>query len=94
MQGNVIGIHSRIGSSLVINMHAPVAAYRSDWERLLASQIGGHLPGTRPFIGVVGDPDSTRALIVQVIPGGAADLAGIQINDVIVEFGGARVQNF
>ena len=94
MQGNVIGIHSRIGNSLVNNMHAPVDAYRSDWERLLASQIWGHLPGTRPFIGVVGDPEATRALIVQVIPGGAADQAGIQVNDVIVEFGGARVQNF
>ena len=31
---------------------------------------------------------------MQVIPGGAADQAGIQVNDVIIEFGGARVQNF
>ena len=94
MHGNVVGIHSRIGNSLVNNMHAPVGAYQSAWDRLLAGEAWGRLPGTRPFIGVVGDPNSPRALIVRVVPGGAADQAGVQVDDVIVEFEGANVDDF
>ena len=47
-QGRVIGVHSRIGGPLHVNLHVPINAYRQQWSRLSAGEMWGHLPGMRP----------------------------------------------
>lgn len=34
LQGNVIGIHSNIGMSVLVNRHVPIRAYHAQWEQL------------------------------------------------------------
>ena len=35
LQGNVIGIHSNIGMSVLVNRHVPISAYHAQWDDLL-----------------------------------------------------------
>ncbi len=37
LQGNVIGIHSNIGMSVLVNRHVPISAYHAQWDDLLES---------------------------------------------------------
>ncbi|MEO0476263.1 MAG: serine protease [Planctomycetota bacterium] len=34
LEGNVIGIHSNIGMSVLVNRHVPISAYHAQWEDL------------------------------------------------------------
>ena len=38
LNGQVVGIHSRVGFPLAANLHIPIAAFQADWDRLVADQ--------------------------------------------------------
>ncbi len=83
MDGNVIGIHSRIGARLSDNMHVPIDVYASGWDDLESDKEIGGRPG-RPSLGVSLKGDD--GLEIEVIqPGGPAEKAGIQVGDEILE---------
>lgn len=94
MSGKVIGINSRIGRFLTANMHVPIGAYHEAWDRLVRGEAWGHFPGTGPFIGVRGDPDSDAAKVANVLPKGPAQKAGIKPGDVIVRYGEKQITDF
>lgn len=94
VKGAVIGIHSRIGGPLNVNLHVPINTYRTEWERLAAGEEWGHLPGMKPFIGLQGDAESKSANIVRVLPDGPADRAGVKPGDVVMRFDGKAVSDF
>ncbi len=94
MQGRVIGINSRIGRFLTANVHVPVAAYVEAWDRLVAGDAWGNLPGRGPYLGVQGEPEAKGAKIAQVLPGSPAEKAGVRTGDVILKFDGKPVHNF
>jgi S1-C subfamily serine protease len=51
----------------------------------------------RAYMGIQGAPDEPEgegARIVEVLPGGSAEAAGIKKGDIILEFGDARTRNF
>jgi S1-C subfamily serine protease len=50
--------------------------------------------GTGAFLGVsgIGDPEGAR--LGAVVPGGAADRAGLREGDVVIRFAGARLASF
>jgi S1-C subfamily serine protease len=51
MQGQIVGIHSRIGGFQISdNMHVPVDTYRQTWERLIAGDSWGGRLGSMPFV--------------------------------------------
>jgi serine protease Do len=43
LQGNVIGVHSRIGKPLTVNVHVPVDRYTQSWDRLVKGDMWGLL---------------------------------------------------
>lgn len=94
MNGQVIGVNSRIGNPLTVNLHVPVNVYRESWDRLVQGDTWGHLPGQRPFIGVQGEKDGTDATVSKVFAGTPAARAGLQPGDLILRFGGRRVKDF
>ena len=95
MDGKVVGIHSRIGGSLTSNIHVPIYTFDETWDRLVAAEDwGGTFGRGGPFIGVVGEPDSDVAKIVEVQDKSPAARAGIQVDDIIIEFGGKKVTDF
>jgi S1-C subfamily serine protease len=43
LSGNVIGVHSRIGKPLTVNVHVPVDRYTQSWDRLVKGDMWGLL---------------------------------------------------
>ena len=94
LNGNVIGIHSRIGPELTHNVHVPISAYKNEaWDRMLAGERWGDSPKA-PFIGVRGSSEEENCLIAEVIDGSPASKAGIKPNDVIVKFAEEKITTF
>ena len=91
MYGEVIGIHSRIGSSLANNQHVPVSAYLDHWNQLVSGETLGL---GSPWMGVKALNGSTSTKVSSVTTGSPADRAGIQEGDIITHFDGHRIHSF
>ena len=90
LDGNVIGIHSRIGAATDWNFHVPVDVYRDNWDRLVNSE--NLRRSSKARLGITGETIENGCRIEQVIAGSAAEKAGLKRNDVIVEFEGGAVR--
>ncbi len=94
LRGRVIGIHSSIGSSVAENRHVSIAIYQKYWDRLVKGEKWGVLPElahkqkqeSRASMGIRLDRKSSRAEIVLVHPGRAAEAAGLRVGDVVLMF--------
>jgi S1-C subfamily serine protease len=95
LQGRVIGIHSRIGKNLTINVHVPVDPYRDSWDRLVRGEVWGLLEGENEgWLGVTEDAKSKDARILQVLPDSPAQQAGLKPGDVIQRLADAEIDSF
>lgn len=102
LDGRLIGIGSRVTTSIDGNLYVPIQAYRSRWQQLLAGidtvqekqkePIVKALPS--PWLGVFGDTDESRVRVRQVQLGSPADAAGLKPEDVIVSFNKTMVSSF
>jgi serine protease Do len=94
LNGNVIGIHSRIGARTSLNLHVPVSLFLRDWDRLTriaAPQTDGESPS---MLGLDGQDDPQGARITLVFPRSPADQAGLKTGDVVTTFDGQNVASF
>jgi serine protease Do len=97
LDGRVIAIHSRIGTTLNDNMHVPVDTYRDTWEKLATAEAwGATILGNRTgsYLGVQVDPEAADCRVGEVFPSSPAQKAGIKAGDVIKTFAGQKVANF
>ena len=92
LKGELIGIHSRIGTDVSDNMHVPVDTFEKDWDRLKSGEAWGVLPGYRPMIGVGLKEGETRAVLGEV--SGPAFEAGLEVGDVVVKFEDQKIESF
>lgn len=103
-QGQVIGINSSIASiaepgsdragSIGLGFAIPVDLVRSVADQLINNGKVAHALLGVSITSVAGELDGARhlgALIEKVVPGGAADLAGLRENDLITHVNGKRV---
>ncbi|MCB1094311.1 MAG: trypsin-like peptidase domain-containing protein [Verrucomicrobiae bacterium] len=95
LQGEVIGIHSSISANASENRHAPVTAFHDGWDRMKRGETWGKLGaaailedslpwaprGRGAMLGVQLAGNSPT--VMDVLPGTAAEQAGIQPGDVI-----------
>ncbi|MCP4189386.1 MAG: PDZ domain-containing protein [Planctomycetaceae bacterium] len=95
LEGKVIGIHSRIGKNLTINVHVPVDPFRNSWARLAKGEVWGLLTAPeRGWLGVTEDTETERARISQVIEGSPAASSGLAKGDVVLRVDNARIETF
>ncbi|MEE2641873.1 MAG: trypsin-like peptidase domain-containing protein [Planctomycetota bacterium] len=97
MNGDVIGIHSRINPSrrdgqFVGNFHVPVDVYSETWDQLAKGENIGARTSKRPVLGFSPDLDSIAPKIKELKKDGPAEKAGFQKGDVILEFAGKKVR--
>jgi serine protease Do len=92
LDGKLIGIHSRIGLTLNMNIHVPTEQYKKEWDDLVAGvQIGKPLKA--PILGVAFDDTAKSALVDEVTEDGPAAKSGMKNGDVITQFDGTKVAN-
>ena len=44
LTGKLVGIHSRVGQQLQVNMHVPMSVFLENWEGMLDSEFIGEGP--------------------------------------------------
>jgi putative serine protease PepD len=94
MQGRVVGINSAIattgaqGGSIGVGFSIPV-----NQARRVAEELERTGRASRAVLGVTveDDPQRAGALIREVVPGGAAEQAGMRAGDVVLRFGDQRI---
>jgi serine protease Do len=97
--GNVVGINTairaeanNIGFAIPINMVRELLPRLISDGKVRRSAIGIHVAGLKPEDVERLNLGSTHgALVMRVLPGGPADRAGLQVDDVIVGFSGAPI---
>lgn len=94
LNGNVVGVHSRIGADLTTNLHVPIDRFAESWERLARRDVWGLLKTKKPYIGVEHDSDSSLARVRRVRENSPAERAGLRAGDVVVRFDGQSVKSF
>lgn len=91
MQGRVIAINSRIGADTDWNLHVPVAKFRSDWDRLLASE--SFIEPTGAMLGLR-TRDSRRGVVVEkVFDDLPAARSRIKAGDILRTFQGELIED-
>lgn len=83
LDGRVVGIHSRIGPFIEMNMHVPVDTFKDEWDKLLAGEDIGAAPGS---LGAELDLSLDAPTVLKVESRGAAGRGGIRVGDVIKKF--------
>ncbi len=85
MGGNLIAIHSRMGSRLQDNLHVPIDVFSDTWDLL----ISGYKIGESGKLGISINPRST--LVSGLIKNGPAARGGVQVGDIITMIGDNEV---
>lgn len=100
LTGRLIGIHSRVGEQLQVNMHVPMREFTGNWEGMLRSEFIGEGPfATRPekgsgYLGVATEPGKERGLrVTRVGPGSPAESAGVMAGDLLLKWNGTLLEN-
>lgn len=102
LMGEVVGIHSRIGKNLTINVHVPSDTFAESWSRLAEGEMWGLLDEPseddasprQAWLGVIEDPDATRARVLRVAPDSPAAQAALQAGDIITQIDDEPIKNF
>jgi serine protease Do len=99
MSGKVIGIHSRVGEQLQVNMHVPLKEFVNNWEGMLRSEFIGEGPfAQKPekgsgLLGVATEARTAGGLkVLKVGRETPAEQAGIKEGDVLLKFNGTALE--
>jgi serine protease Do len=94
LEGRVIGIGSRCDDDILLNIHVPIDSFRENWDRLVQGEDFDSLSPKVAFLGVAPGEDAKDDRIEMIVPGSAAEKAGIQRGDLIVKFGDKPIDRY
>ncbi|NQX01566.1 trypsin-like peptidase domain-containing protein [bacterium] len=99
LTGKLVGIHSRVGQQLQVNMHVPMSEFLANWEGLTKSEFIGEGPyAEKPpkgngFLGLATEARSGGGLQVSKVGSKSpAEEAGIQAGDVLLKLNGGVLE--
>jgi serine protease Do len=90
LNGRLIGIHSRVGAQLQVNMHVPMTEFIAQWDAMLRGDFIGEGPYAQKPVkgsGVLGIATESRKKgglrVTKVAINSPAETAGIKVDDVL-----------
>lgn len=100
LQGRLIGIHSRVGARLPMNMHVPIGEFLRNWEKLEKGEfVGDGEFAKRPikgngFLGLLAEAQEGKAglKVKKVGRESPAEEAGIKVDDVLLKMDGTELK--
>ena len=95
MNGQLIGIHSRVGASREESMHVPIREFQRCWDDLKKGEFIGNgsfakkvVPGSG-FLGLIAEKSEEGGLkVTEIWEEGPAEKAGLKVGDRILEVEG------
>ena len=100
LNGTLIGIHSRVGQQLQVNMHVPMNEFIANWDGLLAGEFIGEGPyAQKPvkgsgFLGLATEAHEGGGLrVTKVGSKSPAEAAGVKEGDVLRKLSGTVLEN-
>lgn len=100
LSGKMIGIHSRVGQQLQVNMHVPMAEFIANWDGMLKAEFIGEGPfAQRPvkgngFLGLATEPRPEGGLrVTKVGNKSPAETAGIKEGDIVLKMNGTNLES-
>lgn len=91
MSGKLIGIHSRIGFPITMNMHVPVETYKETWDQLVSAEKIGE---SSPWLGVRADTDAKECRLGEITKDSPAEKGGLKVGDIVMKFAGKEVKSY
>jgi serine protease Do len=97
MEGRLIGIHSRVGAVVGVNMHVPVKVFTENWDRMLKSEFIGEGPfAEKPekgkgFLGLATKSAEGGIEVTKVGKKSPAAKAGIKEGDLLRTLNGEKL---
>jgi len=97
MDGRLIGIHSRVGPQLPVNMHVPVRVFLDGWDGMLKSEFVGEGPfAEKPekgsgFLGIATKDVEGGLEVTKVGKGSPAEKSGFREGDLLQTFNGQKL---
>lgn len=95
LNGKLVGIHSRVGLQLQVNMHVPVSEFITHWDGLLNADFIGEGPfANKPikgngFLGLATEPRPHGGLrVTKAGHQSPAQVAGVREGDVLLKLNG------
>ncbi len=99
LQGRLIGIHSRVGQQLQVNMHVPTSVFVKNWDPMLKTEFIGEGPFAKKpekgkgFLGLASEPYPDGGLkVTKVGKDTPAAQAGIKEGDVLLKLNGKELK--
>lgn len=100
MNGKLIGIHSRVGPQLQVNMHVPMTEFISNWEAMLKGEFIGEGPyAQKPvkgsgFLGLATEAAPDGGLrVTKVGEASPAGEAGIEEGDILLKINDVELED-
>ncbi|GAA5127836.1 trypsin-like peptidase domain-containing protein [Luteolibacter yonseiensis] len=99
MTGKLVGIHSRVGAQLQVNMHVPMAEFISNWDGMMKGEFIGEGPYAQlpvkgnGFLGLATEPNPKGGLrITKVGSRSPAEEAGVKEGDILHKLNGTEMK--
>lgn len=99
LSGKLVGIHSRVGQQLQVNMHVPMTEFIANWDGMMNSEFIGEGPyAQKPekgtgFLGIATETRPEGGLrVTKVGEKSPAEEAGIKPGDVLLKFNGTDLE--
>jgi serine protease Do len=100
LTGKLVGIHSRVGQQMQVNMHVPMAEFVSHWDGMRNAEFIGEGPyAEKPkkgngFLGLATEPSAAGGLkVTKVGRKSPAEAAGIKEGDVLFKMNGVALKD-